>query len=249
VKKSPSRPAAVALFLLAGLWMCCPVRADWLVTRDGGRIETKGPWKVDGKRVVFSALDGTLSSLRMVEVDLDASRQATAADAAEAKAPAAPLPARKSVRVLTDKDFSHPAPPAAAPDAAAGERSVTQDPASGADVLAGPVQLVDWNQRYNQEEKQMEITGSVRNAGTDIAAAVSVVVRLFDDRNQPLAERQASLNTRSLKAGQDTSFSATFPGVMFFGSAKFEIKSFPLKFSAGSEPPPAVEQPPAPPPF
>ncbi len=225
--------------------MCCPVRADWLVTRDGGRIETKGPWKVDGKRVVFSTLDGVFSSLRLAEVDLDASRQATAGAATVPPAPP-PAPPKKSVRVLTDKDFSHPEPPA---DATVGETSAADAKAPGDDAPAGPVQLANWNQTYNQESKAVEITGSVRNAGTDIAAAVSLVVRLFDDRNQPIAARQASLNTRSLKAGQSTSFSVTFPGVMFFGSAKFEIKSFPLKFSAGSEPPPAGEAPPAPPPF
>ena len=38
---------ALAALLLAG----GAARADWLLTRDGARVETKGPWKVDGRRV------------------------------------------------------------------------------------------------------------------------------------------------------------------------------------------------------
>jgi hypothetical protein len=98
-----ARPAAAALYLLAGsLCMGAAARADWLLTRDGSKVETRGPWKLEPKRVVFTTMDGTLSSLRLSEVDLDASRQATLAaqqaktmEATAAQPQAAP---RKSVR-------------------------------------------------------------------------------------------------------------------------------------------------------
>ena len=51
--------------------------ADVLVTRDGERIETRGPWKVKGRQVVFTSLQGVLSSMRLSEVDLDASAEAS----------------------------------------------------------------------------------------------------------------------------------------------------------------------------
>ena len=51
--------AALAVGFTAGA-----AHADWLVTRDGARIETKGAWKVDGRRVVFTMPNGTLSALR-----------------------------------------------------------------------------------------------------------------------------------------------------------------------------------------
>lgn len=107
--------------LLLGLGL--PAAADWLVVREGGRIETRGGWKVQGKMVVFTRADGTLSSLRLSEVDLPASEQATeAAKTAEtAKAAAAADPAPKPQdeapakprRVVTDKDL-RPARPGVA---------------------------------------------------------------------------------------------------------------------------------------
>ncbi|KAB2962205.1 MAG: hypothetical protein F9K16_09710, partial [Thermoanaerobaculia bacterium] len=71
---------AAALLVAAG-----PARADWLVTTDGGLIETKGPWKVDGRRVVFHLPNGTLSSVRADEVDLDRSAAETARAAEAAR--------------------------------------------------------------------------------------------------------------------------------------------------------------------
>lgn len=63
--------ALVALFL--------PVAssADWLLTVDGQRIETLGPWEVEGDRIVFTLPNGTLTSVRAEEIDLPASLQLT----------------------------------------------------------------------------------------------------------------------------------------------------------------------------
>ena len=81
------------------------VNADWLVTRAGERVETEGRWQVKGRMVVFTRPGGTLASLRLSEVDLEASRQATA-EAAEATPPmpsTAQAP-RRSTRVITNAD-------------------------------------------------------------------------------------------------------------------------------------------------
>ena len=80
-----------------------PVAADWLITREGDRIETLGPWKVQGKRVVFTLPDGTLSSLRVADVDFPASEKATAPvqDAPMVPDPASAEP-RKPRTVLTN---------------------------------------------------------------------------------------------------------------------------------------------------
>ena len=58
-----------------------PLGADWLVLRDGSKVEVRSGWRVDGKRIVFELVDGTLSSLKLAQVDLDASAKATAAPA------------------------------------------------------------------------------------------------------------------------------------------------------------------------
>jgi hypothetical protein len=98
---------------LAACGLTAPVAgADWLVTRAGERVETEGSWQIKGRMVVFTQPGGTLASLRLSEVDLEASRQATteAADAAEATAAATPpmpssAPApRRPARVITNAD-------------------------------------------------------------------------------------------------------------------------------------------------
>src|SRR3954453_18763558 len=90
-----------------------PARADWLVTRDGGRGETKGTWQIKGKLVVFTrAADSALASLRASEVDLDASAKATAAAKVKAEAPTPVEAPKKKIAVLPDKASPNPAPPA-----------------------------------------------------------------------------------------------------------------------------------------
>ncbi|MDA8019077.1 MAG: YggN family protein [Thermoanaerobaculia bacterium] len=54
-----------------------PCTADILVTKDGRQIETKGFWEVKGRQVIFTAKSGVLSSVRLSEIDLEASELAT----------------------------------------------------------------------------------------------------------------------------------------------------------------------------
>ncbi|MBZ0114164.1 MAG: FxLYD domain-containing protein [Thermoanaerobaculia bacterium] len=82
--------------------------ADVLMLKDGSSVETKGPWEVRGSIVVFTLPNGSLSSLRTTEIDLDRSAQATvkkaeppAAVVAEPIAPVVPAV------VLTDSDVGH----------------------------------------------------------------------------------------------------------------------------------------------
>ncbi len=92
---------------LAALALTVPAaHGDWLVTREGARIETRGAWEVRGRTIVFTTPVGTLSSIRRDEIDLDASRTAT--EAAAAPAPPTPTAAEEAPRVpvmtLTDRD-------------------------------------------------------------------------------------------------------------------------------------------------
>jgi len=124
-------PLAPLVSILVALAAGAPARADWLVLRDAGKVETRGPWQERGKLVVFTDGAGKLRSLRAAQVDLEASRAETAAAAARAAAPS-PSPAgrRAPVLVLTDEQVAHaspeepPAPqppPAGAPPAGAVE--------------------------------------------------------------------------------------------------------------------------------
>ncbi len=91
--------------------------ADLLVTRDGETVETQGPWKVKGRMVVFTDAAGTLSSLRLDDLDLDASHAATqrAAESAAGKpaqrdaAEAEPAKRKQAVLSLTNRDVARAA--------------------------------------------------------------------------------------------------------------------------------------------
>ncbi len=111
--------AKVLCWIAAGVLCAAGVGADWLVTRAGERIETEGGWQVKGRMVVFTRPGGTLSSLRLSEVDLDASREATANAAEAAASPAAPAPAtppRLPARVITTDDVGAGVPGAEGAD-------------------------------------------------------------------------------------------------------------------------------------
>lgn len=82
-----------------------PTRADVLVLTDGSRIQTRGPWQVESRRILYSDPGGTLTALRLSNVDLEASRRATEAE----KRPATPAPkarvdTRPTALVLEDGD-------------------------------------------------------------------------------------------------------------------------------------------------
>src|SRR5436305_12230750 len=69
----------IALGLLALGLAALAARADWRVTNDGGRMETKATWQIKGKLVVFTRADNdALASLRASAVYLDASPNASA---------------------------------------------------------------------------------------------------------------------------------------------------------------------------
>lgn len=57
-------------------------QADWLILHNGVRVETKGHWTVKGKLVVYTSLDKTLRSIRLSEVDVEASTRASATEPA-----------------------------------------------------------------------------------------------------------------------------------------------------------------------
>jgi glutaredoxin len=98
---SPTRTAAALLLALAAA-----AGADVLVLRDGARVESRGAWQEKGRQVVFTDAGGKLCSLRLADVDLDASRAATAAAARPAAPapPAAPTVDERPVVLALDAD-------------------------------------------------------------------------------------------------------------------------------------------------
>lgn len=226
----PGRLAVLAALCgLAGL----PASADWLVTREGAKVETKGPWEVKGKLVVFHLADGSLSSLRLTEVDLDASHKATE-EALRAKAEAEqakgkPAEKKAPVLVVTDKDVRHVDPATAAATPAAGEPAAT-------DTLA----VANWDRTPDPGDGHVVITGSLVNSSTSTTATgITLSVALVDEAGNPVGTAQAILTANVLPPGQQSGFRAEFPGVFTFSNLKFEPKS--VKLETAPEPAPASE--------
>jgi hypothetical protein len=198
-------------------------RADWIVTRQGQRIETSGAWQEKGKLVIFHLADGKLSSLRLSDVDLEASRTATrqAKEAPVAAPVQQPVKPRKpSVAKLTDKDFQHPA-------AAPAERA--EDKSAGAPDKKPPgVAVANWERGKAEDDGHVLITGTVRNPTSAQATSVTVAIRLFDETGKQIAQGEAVMTSSVIPAGGSAGFRADFAGVFSFAAAKLDARSFNL---------------------
>jgi hypothetical protein len=212
----------IALGILILGTAALPARADWLVTRDGGRVETKGTWQMKGKLVVFTrAADGALASLRASEVDLDASAKATADAKVKTEAPPAPEPPQKKIAVLTDKDFRKPTPPGEA-----------DTPEKGAPAKSGPLAVSSWKKLDIPSGEGIAIEGQVHNTTKDMMINASVDVQLFNEAGERVGTAQGLLTSTSIQPDGSVSFRANFPGVFTFSDAKFQVNGLPLTFSS-----------------
>lgn len=225
--------AVLALAVLTGT--AGPAAADWLVTNEGAKVETQGAWTVKGKLVVFKTADGKLSSLRVADVDLDASRNATEeAVAAEAQAdaePEKPAERKKSVRVITDKDVRQAAP--AAPG--------SPEAASPPGPTSGPGVVVDtWKQDRDSEDGHVVINGSLQNASGATTVDLQLRVLLYDESGSLMATSQAALGAVALPPGEKIVFRADFPGYFSFATLKFEPTGKRLATRPADQPIPAA---------
>ncbi|HVR97389.1 MAG TPA: FxLYD domain-containing protein [Thermoanaerobaculia bacterium] len=215
---------SIPILLLAGWGLAAPASADWLVTREGARLETQGPWKVKGKLVVFTLADGSLSSLRLDAVDLPASDLATAqAKEVKENPPPPPEPVkRKSIVSLTDADFRKVEPPAPPPGTAPAPGK-PEEPAEAASQQAVVVQT--WDQVESSEGAGLFITGTVANTVDTLATNIELTVELFNEEKESLGTALAVLSATSIRPGGTAAFRAAFPNVFAFTEARFNVVS------------------------
>ena len=233
------RPQAGLVAIAMLLALPATAVADWLVTQDGARIETKGPWQVKGRQVVFTLPNGTLSAMRVSEVDLDASTAATQAannpaPAAASQAPRAE-PARDPVLVLTNKNVAAAAiPPAAEEGGGASEAQAQPRPRPPGSAA---VDVVTWESRDSQDVDGLEIVGTLRNSGVEIATNINVSVTVVDQERAPLYETTAFLRSSGLAPGRSTTFRALLPGIYtLFEDPIFDVQSGAITVQGPSDP-------------
>lgn len=95
-------PLLIGLIVGSALVPASQVAAEVLVMTDGSRVETQGPFTVDGRKITFHTPTGVFSVVRASEVDLEATELANQPAAPEAEKPVAePQEPPKSVLVLT----------------------------------------------------------------------------------------------------------------------------------------------------
>ena len=216
------RGAAFGLLVLGAAAL--PARADWLVTREGGRVETRGPWQVKGKLVVFTrADDGGLASLRLADVDLDASAKVTTEVKVQAEAPPAPEAPKKKLAVLTDKDFRKPTPP--------GEDGKADDGKPAASN--GPVTVSGW--KRVDGDNGVTIEGTLNNTTGSMIVNSSVEVQLYNEAGDRVGTTEALLTSTSVQPNGAVTFRASFPGVFTFSDVKFQPNGMPLDMNSPAE--------------
>ncbi len=228
---SPALRAA----LLTALLLPGSAAADWLVTRDGSRLETRGPWELQGKLVIFRLADGTLSSLRLDIVDLEASESASEEarrGAAKSAPQQAPPPPTRAVLVLTDDDVAHAAR-ADAP-AAPTEEAVEEE----AERLTVP----SWEEVDDPTLDGLVFGGRLSNSSADVATAIRLTLRLYDREGALLATSEARLDAAYLPPGGSTDFRAEFPSVYDYAAVRFETESLGFKTAGGEEEPAPADE-------
>jgi len=209
--------AGLALAALAAGTLATPASADWLVTKDGARLETKGAWRVEGRQVIFDLPNGTLSTIRVDEVDLDRSAVETAEARAVASSPTPVVaPKKEPVLRLTEKDIP--------PSGEAEEANADGEAAKSGEEVAATLEVISWEKTENGTGDGVEIFGTIRNNGANMILSPSLMVAIYDSDGGLLATNNGVVNSPQIAAGKTANFRVTFSGLTDFASAKFDAQ-------------------------
>lgn len=226
------RPAGLALAALAAAVfvapsLTAPAAADWLVMNDGTRVEIVGPWEQRGGLLVFTLPGGTLSSLRVGQVDLEASRLATeeAARPPEPVVEPAPEPEAKAKakHVFTEKEL----PPViraeteGSPEAEGAATAGTGETAAAGDDR---LQVTDWNVVTPDEFDGSRVVGRIRNVGDVLLTSVAMEVRAFNASGTPVGRAMADVSPGPVPPDRVIDFTADFPTVYGITAVKFNLR-------------------------
>lgn len=222
--------------LVLGL-SAAPAAADWLKTREGALIETKGPWEVKRGLVVFTLPNGTLGSLRLSEVDLDGSAAATAAARQPAPPPEsqeAPPEEREAVLTVTMDNVRRAAPAPAGDSAESGDAEGVEEAGEGEPQTYESVEVLYWRQVEPTPDAGLEIMGSLRNRAPWLVMSIGVTASITTGEGEAVSAT-AFLDADSLAPEKTTRFRVIFPGVYSFsGEPQFAVKSTRIDLEAVS---------------
>ena len=223
LKQRPFGVLSGCILAAALLVLAQPAAGDWLVLHDGDRVETTGPWTEKGKLVVFTNTAGALVSLRLSDVDLEASNRATRKAEEMARRPAPlPPPPRPSVFTLTDGDVGH------VDDESSESSDQAETETDGSLEEAQSIAVTEWEPVDNATEDGLAVEGVLENRGVDAAAGIAVVVAVYDVDGEQLGSTTAQLGSSALMPGEATQLIADFPGVFNISAVRFDIQQQPF---------------------
>jgi len=232
---------ATLLALAAG-----PVAADWLVTHDGAQLETRGPWRIQGKLVVFRLANGTLSSMQLSELDLEASDRLTTSRSRPVQKPQqrTRMEPEESVFVITDDDVKHVNPESPRAEGEDREPAVSVPAAAQDETGGGGVAVSRWDTVYDEAIDGVVLSGTLENRDSRGHQELALAISLVSEGGVPAGRAHAALAMNALKGGESTTFRASFPGVPDFEKAEFGISGASLPTEqAAAEATPGREAP------
>ena len=224
----PTRARWSRIGLVLGLLIALPVlpaAADWLVTRDGDQVETRGPWEIQGKLVVFTLPNGTLSSMRLTDVDLDASQQLSNAKDLPSAPVVTPSQRREATIVITDSDVAHVGPEAPITAAERQEAGAAARAEQAAEASGEDLTVAAWNQEYDDGIDGVVLTGSIENRSSNLHSEITLQVMLYNTDGSLAGRGAATVDNVLLRAGQSSSFRAAFAGIVGFDRPEFRLNS------------------------
>jgi hypothetical protein len=209
----------VMLFVCGSLALLASgAAAEWLVTRDGARLEIDGSWAVAGKLVTFTLPGGTLGSMPLEVVDLEASRTLNDEAAAAARAqPAAPAAPRKAEFVVTDDDVGHPTWSDPGDATAAGAEPEPEE--------SPGLRVAGWREEVDLSTNSVVITGNLQNPTQNPATSIGLEVMLHSEDGALLESSRARLERSFLGPGASIRFEARFQDTLSYDSVRFDIRS------------------------
>lgn len=216
--------AVPLLVLLAGTFPTA-ARADWLVMKDGTRVETDGAWTERGRLLVFTDTSGNLVSLRASDVDLEASYAATAAAVVAAEEPPAPAPEpkRPSVMKITDDDVGHLDPEE--------EENSTSSDATDPDAPSTEsayVRVSAWDRLDMASGDGTQIRATLTNTSQSTVVGLQVTVTIFDDQGAIITNGTGRVSANGLAPQESAEMVVDFPDVYDFTAVDFDIRQSPL---------------------
>lgn len=225
------------------------VRGPVLIARDGQRIPTRDGWRLQGDRIVYTDERGVLTSIRRVEIDLEASRRA--AEPRPPRAPAAAPAAQEAVLVLEDGDVArYRAEPATASDsgesgdggpatseegsdAADGDEAEASVP-SVQDRRSEALEVVSWRD-LGEPATGIRLYGTIRNSGQFPVGRIHLEARVFDERGNLVLERDVRVSREPLAAAASLNFRLAIPEIRVYGSIELSATSRDVPAQAGRD--------------